>query len=129
MSVCVYSVFVLFCVGNSLVTGWSPSKESYRLCIHSLIHSSINDSTAIVGPLPLLQFRNRFYTDSMTPWTSDQPVARPLPTHRTTQTRNKRIHRHQCLWVGFESMIPAFERAKTVHTLYRAVNVIGTDCG
>jgi hypothetical protein len=25
-----------------------------------------------------------------TPWTGDQPVARPLPTHRTTQTQNKR---------------------------------------
>jgi hypothetical protein len=24
------------------------------------------------------------YTDSKTPWTGDQPVARPLPTHRTT---------------------------------------------
>jgi hypothetical protein len=35
---------------------------------------------------------------------------------RTTQPQNKRIHRHPCLWVGFESTIPAFERAKTVHT-------------
>jgi hypothetical protein len=24
-----------------------------------------------------------------TPWTGDEPVARPLPTHRTTQTQNK----------------------------------------
>jgi hypothetical protein len=39
-----------------------------------------------VGPWPLLQFRNLFYTDSRTPWSSDQSVARPLPTHRTTQT-------------------------------------------
>jgi hypothetical protein len=35
-----------------------------------------------VGPWPLLQFRNHFYTVCRTPWTSDQPVARPLPTHR-----------------------------------------------
>jgi hypothetical protein len=28
----------------------------------------------------------------MTPWTSDQLVARPLPKHRTTQTQNKHIH-------------------------------------
>jgi hypothetical protein len=27
--------------------------------------------------------------------------------------------------VGFEPMTPAFKRAKTVHTLDRAVNVIG----
>jgi hypothetical protein len=28
-------------------------------------------------------------------------------------------------WVGFEPTIPAFERAKTVHVLDRAANVIG----
>jgi hypothetical protein len=46
----------------------------------------------VVGPWPLLQFLNHFYTDGRTPWTSDQPVARPLPTHRTTQIQNKRTH-------------------------------------
>jgi hypothetical protein len=44
------------------------------------------------GPWPLIQFRNHFYTDGRTPWTSDQPVARPLPKHTTKQTQNKRIH-------------------------------------
>jgi hypothetical protein len=43
-----------------------------------------------VGPWPFLQFRDLLYTDGKTPWTGDQPVARPLPTHRTTQTQNKR---------------------------------------
>jgi hypothetical protein len=28
-----------------------------------------------------------FYTDGRTTWTSEHPVARPLPTHRTTQTQ------------------------------------------
>jgi hypothetical protein len=37
------------------------------------------------------------YTVGRTPWTGDQPVARPLPTHRTTQIQNKGIHRHPCL--------------------------------
>jgi hypothetical protein len=32
MSVCVYSVFVLSCVGRGLVIGWSIVKESYRPC-------------------------------------------------------------------------------------------------
>jgi hypothetical protein len=32
------------------------------------------------------------YTVGRTPWTGDQPFARPLPTHRTTHTQNKRIH-------------------------------------
>jgi hypothetical protein len=48
----------------------------------------------LVGSSPLLQFRNLFNADGRTPWTSDQPVTRPLPIRRTTQTQNKRIHRH-----------------------------------
>jgi hypothetical protein len=55
----------------------------------------------------------------------DQPVGRPLPTHRRTQTQNK------CTWiqismtqVGFERTILVFERAKTVHALDRAATVI-----
>jgi hypothetical protein len=35
------------------------------------------------GPWPLFQFLN-LYTVGRTPWTGDEPVARPLPTHRTT---------------------------------------------
>jgi hypothetical protein len=50
-----------------------------------------------IGPWPLVQFRNLFSTDGMTPLTGDQPVARLLPTHRTTETQNKRTHRHSCL--------------------------------
>jgi hypothetical protein len=78
-----------------------------------------------VGPWPLLHFRNHFYTGGRTSWRSDQPVTRPLPTHRTTQTQNKRTHRHPCLRVGFEPTIPAYERAKTVHALDRAATVTG----
>jgi hypothetical protein len=77
-----------------------------------------------VGPWPLLQFRN-LYTAGRTPWTGDQSVARPLPTHRTTQAQDKRTHKYKCLWVGFEPTIPGFERAKTVHALDRAATVIG----
>jgi hypothetical protein len=43
-----------------------------------------------VGPRPLFSFLI-LYTVSWTPWTGDQPVARPLHTRRTTQTQNKRI--------------------------------------
>jgi hypothetical protein len=54
-----------------------------------------------VGPWPLLQYHNLLYTDGRTPWTGDQPVARPLPTRRATQTQNKQTHRHACLeWVS-----------------------------
>jgi hypothetical protein len=50
----------------------------------------------LVGPWPLLQFRNLFYTVGRTPWKRDQLVARSLPTHRTTQyiihAHNSDIH-------------------------------------
>jgi hypothetical protein len=65
------------------------------------------------------------YTVGRTPWTGDQRVARPLPTHRTTQTQNKRTQ-ISVPRVGFEPTIPVFERAKTVHALARTATVIGT---
>jgi hypothetical protein len=72
-----------------------------------------------VGHWPLLQFRNLFYTDSRTPWTRDQPVVRPLPTHRTTQTQNKRTKRHQCLeWESNPRSQCSSERAKRVNNCY-----------
>jgi hypothetical protein len=39
----------------------------------------------------IFQFRDHF-TDGRIPWTSDQPVARPLSKHRTTQIQKKHIH-------------------------------------
>jgi hypothetical protein len=75
------------------------------------------------GPWPLYQFLN-IYTVGSSPWTGDQPVARPLPTDRTTQTQNKRIQT-SISRVGFEPMIPVFELPKTVHVLARAANVLG----
>jgi hypothetical protein len=59
--------------------------------LNNHIHSFINGFT------DLLQFRNPFYTDGRTPWTGDEPVARPLPKHRIPQTQNKSTHRHPCL--------------------------------
>jgi hypothetical protein len=69
-----------------------------KLYLQGFIHSS--SSVALqpfVGLWSLLQFHNPFYTVGRTPWTSDQPVARPLLTHRTTPTQNKRTHRRPCL--------------------------------
>jgi hypothetical protein len=51
--------------------------------------------------------------------TRNKPVSRPLPTHRTTQTQNKRTQTSMPR-VGFEPTTPVFERAKTVHALDRA---------
>jgi hypothetical protein len=76
-------------------------------------------------PWLLFQYLN-LYTVHRTTWTGDQPVARPLLIHRTTQTQNKRSQISIPL-VGFEPTVPAFRRVKTVHALYRAAAVIGTN--
>jgi hypothetical protein len=47
---------------------------------------------AHLGHWPPIRFRNHFFTDGRTQWTSDQLVARPLHKRRTTQSQNKRIH-------------------------------------
>jgi hypothetical protein len=58
----------------------------------------------------------------------DQPVTRPLPTHRTTQTQNKRTQTSMPL-VAFKPTIPAFEGAKTVHASDRAATVTDNATG
>jgi hypothetical protein len=75
------------------------------------------------GSWPLFSFLI-LYTVCRTPWAEDQPIARSLPTHRTTHTQNERTQISMCR-VGFESTIPVFERAKTVPALDRAATVIG----
>jgi hypothetical protein len=76
----------------------------------------------LFGPWPFFSFLI-LYTVGRTPWTGDQPVERPLPIHRTTQTQNKSTQTSMPR-VGFESMIPVFERAKTVYALDRAATLI-----
>jgi hypothetical protein len=97
-------------------------------------------------PSPLIQFRNNYFTDSRAPWTGDQPVASPVPKHRTTHKQNKRIHTpnihalsgirthdpsvrasedSSCLRpLGYCDRL-ASERAKTVHALDCAATVTG----
>jgi hypothetical protein len=64
------------------------------------------------------------YTVGRSPLAGDQPVARPLPTHRTTQTQKTRTQISMPR-VGFEPTNPVFEQAKTVYALDRAVTVVG----
>jgi hypothetical protein len=66
-----------------------------------------------------------FYRVGRTPWTRDEPVARPLPAHRTAQTQIKHTQTSMPE-VGFEPTIPMLERAKIVHALDRTATVIGT---
>jgi hypothetical protein len=55
------------------------------------------------------------YTVGSTTWMGDQHVARQLPTHRTTQTQNKRTQTSMPR-VGFEPMTPVFELAHFSYT-------------
>jgi hypothetical protein len=75
------------------------------------------------GFWPLFSFLI-LYTVGRTTWTGDQSVARQLPTHKTTQTQNKRTHTSMPR-VGFEHMTPVFQRANSVHALDREATVIG----
>jgi hypothetical protein len=60
-----------------------------------------------VGHWPLFIFSFVIlHTVGRTPWTVDQPVARPLPTHRTTQTQNKHTQTSMPR-VGFEPTTPS----------------------
>jgi hypothetical protein len=70
LSVCL-SIYLSVCLSLCLSTSTHPSVRPW-------LHSPC-------APWPLFQFHN-LYTVCMTPWTGDQPAARPLPTHRTTQT-------------------------------------------
>jgi hypothetical protein len=65
------------------------------------------------------------YRVGRTPWTRDQSVARPLPTHRTTQRKNER-KQISMPCAGWEHRISAFEQVKRVHALDRVATVIGS---
>jgi hypothetical protein len=86
------------------LTIWLPSSTIW------FIHTSMTLQHFFWSSI-LLQFRNLLYTNGWSPWTSDQPITRPLPTYRTTQTQTSMP------WVGFEPTIPPFKQAKTVHAL------------
>jgi hypothetical protein len=88
-------------------------RPSVRPSIHLSLYSPCE-------PWPLFQFLN-LYTVGRTPWTSDQPVIRPLPTHSTTQTQTSMPR------VGFEPTMTVFERAKTVPCSDHAATVIDSD--
>jgi hypothetical protein len=92
--------------------------------VRSSIHPSSYGSIVLLFDLGRLSSFLILYTVGRTPWRGDQPVARPLPTHRITQTWNK-CTQTSMPWVGFESTVPPFERAKRIHALDRAAAVIG----
>jgi hypothetical protein len=101
------------------------SKYTIRTAISRIQFRRLSVLQTLVGPW-LLQFRNNFYTDGRTPWTSDQPIARPVPIHRTKQTQNKLMQTSMSS-LEFEPTILAFEWAKIVHVSDRLATVIGPE--
>jgi hypothetical protein len=115
-------VMIVFLVNIAIYSSWNFKKGNLPVSLS--VRPSIYCSTVL-----LLDFGRFFsflilYTVGRTPWRGDQPVARPLRTHRTTQTQYKRTQTSMP-WVGFEHNIPAFGWAKTVHALESAPTVIG----
>jgi hypothetical protein len=101
----------------SLVISVSVKRCRRYVTDYFVIFTFLYSSTVLVKLGGFLSFLI-LYTDGRTPWTGDQPIARPLPTHRTTQTQNKRTQTSMPR-VGFEPTIPVFEQEKTVHDLGR----------
>jgi hypothetical protein len=81
----------------NLNCSWATSKFRlvYRIC--EALTISYHSSVALqpfAGPWPLFQFHNLFYTVGRTPWTNNQPVARPLPTQDNTNRINANTDIH-----------------------------------
>jgi hypothetical protein len=85
------------------------------MMIQDNTHLSLYGSTALVN-LAAFQFLN-LYTVGRTPWNGGISPSQGRYLHTDTQTSIPRV--------GFQPMIPVFERAKTVHALVHAVTVIG----
>jgi hypothetical protein len=69
------------------------------------------------GPWPLLQFLN-LYTVSRTPWTRDQPVASPLPTHRIN------THKHLCFRASEDFAAPLIDKFMQISPIIFTNNAV-----
>jgi uncharacterized protein (DUF58 family) len=101
-----------------------PAMYFLTIALIKSIYVSIYGSTALCWTLAAFSFLI-VYMVCRTTWTGDQPVARPLPTHRTPQTQNKRTQTSMPR-VRFEPTMSVFEQAKRVHALDRAAAVVGS---
>jgi hypothetical protein len=98
------------------VLHWKSVDVSLYIHIYIWLYSPLLDLGRLFSFLS-------YYRVGRTPWTGDQTVARPPPTHRTAHTRNKLTQTSMSL-VGFELNIPVLEQAKTIYALDRAATLI-----
>jgi hypothetical protein len=101
-------------VSGHLEAGNDKQNKRWKLSPSTLLKYLMlsMDLQPFVGPWRLFQFLILYIVD-MIPWMGDESVARPLPTHRTTQTQNK-CKQTSMPRLGFEPTIPVFEGGKTV---------------
>jgi hypothetical protein len=69
-----------------------PRRQLFIVTVESTLSMSLSIYLWLYSPCepwPLFRLLN-LYTVRRTSWTEDQPVARPIPAHKTTQIQNKR---------------------------------------
>jgi hypothetical protein len=94
---------------------WESSDSKHPLII--LIFFSVTlQSLKDLGRLTYRRFLWAIWTYGRTSWTSDQPVARPLPTQDNTKERRGQT---PMPLAGFEPTIPATNRPRPTHQTAR----------
>jgi hypothetical protein len=91
---CTLPTFIAFAVGKV------HQRQIMRLCmLNSLSFLCLSLYGSAVPLLDLARFFSFLilYTVGRTPWTGNQPVARPLSTRRSTQTQDKLTQTPHCL--------------------------------
>jgi hypothetical protein len=79
-------------------------------------NSYYHDSTALLSRFGRSSILSVLCIANRTPSVGDQPVIRPQPTHRITETRNKHAETYKPR-VGFEHMMPVSEWGNVVDAL------------
>jgi hypothetical protein len=74
---------------SSLVVSWQRIFNSLTVTSNHTFFTHHWLYSPLFGPGLFFSFVIFIYTDNRAPWMIDQRVARPLLTHRTTQTQNK----------------------------------------
>jgi hypothetical protein len=100
-----------------------PCKELANKCMKINMFYLYMSLQPSIGPRSRFQFLDllRSWYDSLARGISPSQ-SRYLHAEQHKQNKYTQISTSQ---VGFESTIPVFERAKTVHTLHRAATLIG----
>jgi hypothetical protein len=86
-------IYVLGTVGVEYASGCLQRVDKGSVVDDSEEYTYISMALQPLWTLANFRFLN-VYTFGKTPRTVEQPVARPLPTHRTTQTQSKRTRTH-----------------------------------